>query len=342
VDPSLGGYDQKGVQALVTRLEEELAALPGVKAVSPSQSPLMTNNIWQSTVRVEGYERKEGENMSPQVDSVGSRYFETVGIPLLAGRSFTSADMGGAAKVAVVNETFARYFYGSASPVGRRIGFARDKAIDIEIVGMVKDGKAANLRDEIPRFVYTPLAQAENVGGVTFYLRTTLPESTLASGVREAVRRLDPELPVFDLKTMQAQVGESLFVERMVAALSAAFGLLATVLAAVGLYGVMSYSVARRTREIGIRMALGAPRGRMLRLVLAEVCTLGAIGLGLGLPLAMSLAYLLRAQLFGLSPHDPATLAAAVALLAAVTVAAGVVPARRAMAVDPLTALRYE
>ena len=343
IAPSLSGYDPPRTQALVARLEEELRALPGVKGVAPSQSSLMTNNIWRSTVRVQGYERKEGEDMSPQVDAVGAGYFETVGMTLLAGRGFTPADAAGAPRVAVVNETFARYFWGNASPLGRRFGFARDQNDNsIEIVGLVKDGKVANMRDTIPRFVYTPLAQVTDLGFVTLYVRTTLPEGSLAPGVRAAVARLDARLPVFDLKTMEAQVGEALFVERMVAALSAAFGLLATMLAAVGLYGVMSYSVARRTREIGIRMALGSPRGRVLRLIMGEVCALGAAGLGLGLPLALGLAYLLRAQFFGLAPHDPLTVAMAVSLLAAVTLLAGLVPARRAMAVDPIQALHYE
>ena len=209
-------------------------------------------------------------------------------------------------------------------------------------MGVVKDGKAANLWDPIPRFVYVPLSQSDGVAQVAFYVRTALPEASLAPAVREAIGRLDAQLPVYDLKTMEAQIGESLFVERMVAALSAAFGLLATLLASVGLYGVISYSVARRTREIGIRMALGAPRSRVLRLILGEVCLLGAAGLVLGLPLALGLARLLRAQFFDVSPYDPLTVAAATVLLSAVTLAAGFVPARRAMRVDPMTALRYE
>jgi predicted permease len=342
VDPSLSGYDQSGVQALVKRLEEDLRAQPGTRSVAASQNTLLTNSIWRSTVRVEGYTRKDGEDMSPQVDAVSPPYFQTLGIPIMAGRSFTEADAAAAPKVAIVNETFARYFYGKESPLGRRFGFARDKTTDIEIVGVVKDGKAANLRDPIPRFVYLPLAQSDGVAQVSFYVRTALPEAALAPAVREAVGRQDAQLPVFDLKAMETQVGESLFVERMVAALSAAFGLLATLLASVGLYGVTSYSVARRTREIGIRMALGAPRGRVMRLILSEVCLLGAAGLALGLPLALGLAKLLRAQFFNVSPFDPLTVASATALLSAVTLAAGFVPARRAMRVDPLTALHYE
>jgi predicted permease len=342
VDPSLSGYDQPGAVALLARLEEELRRLPGVRAVSPALSPLMTNNIWRSTIQVEGHVRKDGEDMSPQVDAVGTEYFETLGIPLLAGRRFAASDAAEAPRVAIVNQTFARYFYGTESPVGRRFAFTRNKAESVEIVGLVPDGKAPNLRAPVARFVYVPLSQQADLAGVSFYVRTTLPEAGLAPGVRQTVRSLDARMPVFDLKTMEAQVSESLFVERMVAALSAAFGLLATLLAAVGLYGVMSYSVARRTREIGIRMALGAPRGGVQWLILREVARLGALGLGLGLPLALGLPFLLRAQVFGLPPHDPSTLVAAASLLAAVTLAAGWVPARRAMNVDPLRALRHE
>jgi len=198
------------------------------------------------------------------------------------------------------------------------------------------------MRETIPRMLYVPLEQQEEISGLAVYARTNLPEAGVAPAVRQAVGKLDSTLPIYNLKTMEAQISESLFVERMVAALSAAFGLLATMLAAVGLYGVMSYSVSRRTREIGIRLALGAQRQRVLGMVLREVGILGAWGLGLGLPIAIGLARLVRAQLFGLAPHDPLTLASATALLACVTLLAGLVPARRAMRVDPILALRYE
>jgi predicted permease len=342
VDPPMAGYDRTRVLAFADRVQQELQAVPGVKAAAAALNPMMADSVWRSTIRVEGYTRKEGEDMNPQVNAVAPGFFATVGIPLLAGRDLDPRDVTGTPRVAVVNETFARYFFSGESPVGRRFGFARDDVIDVEIVGMIKDGQANSMREQVPRMVYIPLAQQREVSGLVVYARTTLPEGSVAPAVRQTVSRLDPQLPVYSLKTMEAQISESLFVERMVAGLSAAFGLLATVLAAVGLYGVMSYSVARRTREIGIRLALGAPPQRVLAMVLREVGLLGAWGLGLGLPTAVALARLLRAQLFGLPPHDPLTLAAAVTLLACVTVAAGLVPARRAMRVDPMLALRYE
>ena len=342
VNPSLSGYDGARVQAFAVRVQEELAALPGVTSAAHSTGRLMTNSAWRRTVKVEGKERRDGEDWSPQNSLIGPGFFDTVGVPLLAGRDFTRSDTAGSQRVAIVNEAFARFFYDGANPVGRRFGFGRDEGYGIEIVGLVKDTKVNNLRDEVPRYVYIPMAQQEGVSAYSFYVRTAMPEAAVIPAVRQAMQRVDAQIPVYELETMEAQIGESLFAERMVAALSAAFGLLATLLAAVGLYGVMSYSVARRTREIGIRLALGAPRERVLRMVLREVGTLGAWGLGLGLPLAVGLARLVASQLFGLPPHDPLTLACATALIAGVTLLAGLVPARRAMRVDPMLALRYE
>jgi predicted permease len=342
VDPPLAGYDQPRVRDFASRLQRELQATPGVRSAAPALAPIMADSIWRSTIQVEGYTSKEGEDMSPQVNGVAPTFFSTLGMPLLAGRDFDARDVTGAPKVAIVNETLAKYFWGNESAVGKRFGFRRDDKIDIEVVGVVKDGKANNMRETIPRMLYVPLEQQPEISGLVVYARTNLPEDGVAPALRQAVARLDSTLPIYNLKTMRTQISESLFVERMVSALSAAFGLLATMLAAVGLYGVMSYSVSRRTREIGIRLALGAPRQRVLGMILREVGTLGLWGLGLGLPVALGLARLLRAQLFGLPPHDPLTIASATLLLACVTVLSGLVPARRAMRVDPILALRYE
>jgi predicted permease len=342
VEPALSGYDEARVQAFASRVQDELRALPGVTNAAPSTGRLMSNSAWRRTVKVEGKVRKEEEDWSPQNSLIGPGFFDTVGLTLLAGRDFAPSDTAAAPRVAIVNEAFARFFFDGANPIGRRFGWGRSQGYDIEIVGLVKDAKVNNLRDEVPRYVYVPLQQQEGVSGFSFYVRTALPEEAVVPAIRQAMQRLDPQIPVYELTTMEMQIGESLFAERMVAVLSAAFGLLATLLAAVGLYGVMSYSVSRRTREIGIRLALGAPRERVLGMVLREVGTLGAWGLGLGLPLALGLARLVAAQLFGLPPHDPVTLGSATALLAGVTLLAGLLPARRAMRVDPMLALRYE
>ncbi len=342
VQPPLSGYDEARTQAFAVRVQEELRALPGVADAAVGTGRLMADAVWRRTVKVAGKERKEGEDWSPQNTLVSPGFFATVGFTFASGRDFTPADGTTAPRVAVVNEAFARWFFDGQDPIGRRFGWGREKGDEIQIVGLVKDVKVNNLRDETPRMVYIPLAQQDRVQGYSFYVRTAMPEEAVIPAIRQAMARVDPLIPVYNLRTMEEQIGASLFAERMVAVLSAAFGLLATLLAAVGLYGVMSYSVSRRTREIGIRLALGAPRERVLRMVLREVGTLGAWGLGVGLPLAVVLARLVSAQLFGLRPHDPLTLAAATVLIACVTLLAGLVPARRAMRVDPMLALRYE
>ena len=342
IDPSLSGYTEDRTLSLYERMEQELAAVPGVRGVSGSVMGALTGNGWSMTVRVDGYAQKEGEDMNPGVDAVGPRYFETMGIPLASGREFTEKDTRGAPRVAIINETMAKYFFNGTNPLGRRFGFGRDAASTIEIVGVAKDVRSQGLRDVPPRFIYVPYRQSDELTSLTFYVRAVGDPGAAVGLLRQAVQRLDPNLPLYDVRTMTAQVGESLFVERMVAALSVAFGALATLLAAVGLYGVMSYAVARRTREIGIRMALGAERGRVLWLVLREVAMLAGVGVVAGLVGAFYLTRRVESQLFGLSPNDPATLVGAVLLLLAVALLAGFVPARRATTIDPMVALRTE
>jgi putative ABC transport system permease protein len=275
---------------------------------------------------------------------VAPGFFKTLGIPLLAGRDISSTDLLEAPKVAVVSEKFAHYFFKDESPIGRRFGLGRrDKAgFDVEIVGVVGNGKSVTLREDADRFVYIPFMQEESIGGLTFYVRSAVDPKPFGERLRAAVRRVDATLPVTNLKTMQTQIGESLFAERMVAALSAAFGLLATVLAAIGLYGVMSYAVTMRTREIGLRVALGADRRAVLRLVLQEVALLAGIGVAIGLPGGYGLGRLIESQLFGLTARDPLTFTVATVGLLATAFLAGLIPAARAARVDPMTALRYE
>jgi len=342
VDPSLSGYPLPRRLALLRQIQEEVAAEPGVRSVSLAGVALMTNNNSSSTVKVEGYEAKEEENMNPNFNGVGPGFFATLGIPLLAGRDFTEADGPDAPKVAVVNETFARYFFRGEDPIGRRFSLGRREDEPITIVGLVRDGRAASLREEPLRFVYEPYPQERDVGEMTFYVRSALDPLALAPRLRAVVRRADATLPVNDLKTMGAQIRESLLVERMVAGLSAAFGLLATLLAAVGLYGVMSYAVSLRTREIGIRVALGAERRTVLLMVLREVAVLALLGVAIGLPSGYGLGRLVESQLFGLSARDPLTFTAATATLLLSALLAGYLPAARATRVDPMVALRYE
>ncbi len=343
VDPALNGYPVERRLALLKQLQDDIAAEPGVVSVSLAAEPLMTDSNSSSTVRVEGYQPKDDEDMNPNFNMVAPRFFETLGITQIAGRDFSDADAPDAPKVAVVNETFARYFFGDKDPLGRRFGLGRRaETYDFTIVGLVRDGKAASLREKPLRFIYVPYPQDERVGGMTFYVRSALDPATLGDRMRKVVAGIDSTLPVTDLKTMQAQIRESLFVDRLVATLSAAFGFVAMALAAIGLYGVMSYAVALRTREIGIRVALGAERRVVLLMVLKEVALLTAIGVALGLPGGYGLGRLVESQLFGIHARDPLTFVLATSTLVTAALLAGYLPASRATRVDPVIALRYE
>ena len=343
LDPALNGYSQSRTQALYARLQEGIGALAGVRGVSMADIAALTGDINMSTVTVEGHHAKEGEDMNPHVNRLGPGYFATLGIPLIAGREFTKRDAAGAPLVGMINETAAHSFLGNQNPLGMHFGFGGRRGIaDIEIVGVVKDDKGAGLKEAAPRFVYVPYMQAQSITNMTVYVRTAQDPARMAGALRQVVNRTDANLPVFGMKTMETQVNESLFTERLVAMLSSVFGCLATLLAAIGLYGVMAFTVARRTREIGIRMAMGADRGKVVWLVMREVALMAAIGIGIGLPAAWGLSQFIRAQLFGLEAHDAATLVAATTILAAVSLVAGYIPAARATRVDPLVALRYE
>jgi predicted permease len=349
VDPSLNGYDQTRIKRFYQQLIDDVRQIPGVQSASLAQVPALTGNASSRTILVQGYERKPDENMNPYTNEVAPDYFRTMGMPLLMGREFNERDVAGAPEVAIVNETFVKYFYGTQNPLGRRIGWsAGDNAGRMEIIGVVKDSFYADMRqgttteNEVPRVVYTPYPQSEELNEMTAYVRSNVASGPLSDQLRQTVRRADPAMPVFEMKSMEQIVDEALFNERMLALLSASFGLLATVLAAIGLYGVMSYTVSRRTREIGIRIALGAERGSVLWLVLREVALLTIIGIAAGIPGALGLSRLVRSQLYGIEPSDPMTLVIAAFTLALVGLFAGYLPARRAAGVQPVRALRYE
>jgi len=338
IQPGLNGYGEERIRTLIEQLQDNISNLPGVRAASASELSLLSGDNEVSTISVIGYHEKEDEDMSSWHNYVGPGYFATLGMPLLAGRDFTKGDGPGAPKVAVVNETLAKYFFGNESPIGRRIQLRKET---LEIVGVVCNGKTSDLREKDQRFFYAPAAQSK-MGTVTFYVRTAQDPSSITSTLRQAVRRQDANLPVFNIKTMERQIDESLSTDRLVAVLSAMFGVLATLLAAVGLYGVMAYMVVRRTREIGIRMALGADRRNVLRLVMKEVILLAGVGMGIAVVASLAMGRLIQSQLLGVSVRDPLVIASATGVLALVALFSGFLPAMRATRVDPLQALRYE
>jgi predicted permease len=343
LDSSRSGYTRERAIALAKTLQEDLRGLPGVTSVSMAVVPAMTDRQSRQTVRVQGYEPADGEDMTPAINLVGPGYFETLGVPLVMGRAFAPGDDERAPLVAVVNQSMANHFWPGQNPIGRRFAAnSRQPEGAVEVIGVVRDAKFANLRGDVPRFFYIPILQAEVIDTMTFYVRTRAGVGDPFGAVRQTVQRLDPCLPVLDMKSMEQQVNDTLFIERLVALLAVFFGVLAAALAAIGLYGVMSYTVARRTREIGLRMALGAARASVLWMVLREVVTLTAAGIVVGLPAALAISRLIESQLFGLSSTDPLTLIVAATALTIVALLAGYLPARRATRIDPMLALRAE
>ncbi len=297
-----------------------------------------------NSVAVEGFANTPTNTPDPHMQFVSPDYFKTMRVPILAGRDFRMTDARGAQQVCIVNEKFAQKFFKDGNALGRHIGMGGDPGtkLDIEIVGIARDTKYESMREEVPIEVYQPYRQVNFVLGMMGYVRTTRPPEQAFSSIRRVVNNLDPNLPVSGMETLEKQQQESLIAERLVAALSAGFGILATLLAAIGVYGVMAYVVAQRTREIGVRMALGAARGDVVWLVMKDVLVLAAIGIAIGLPAALALTKLAKAQLFGIQPNDALTIALATVAIALVAALSGYVPARRATLVDPVRALRWE
>jgi predicted permease len=344
ISPGMVGYKDAQLVPLYERLLDRLGAIPGVRSTTFSVHSPLSQSFSYTSVTVQGYEPRAGQELAPVgIEPVGPGYFTTMRTAVLLGRDFTTADRAGATKVAVINETMARHYFGSANPIGRLFsmpGYRGDPSW-LEIVAVVKDAKYHDLREQPSPMAYIPLLQAPE-SGITFEVRTGMNPDDLMNDALRAVRATDSRLPVFAVRTLNEQLDDSLVEERLVASLSGMFGALAVVLACVGLYGLMAYAVSRRTNEIGIRIALGARRIQIAAMVLRETVLLVFVGLVLGIPSAMGASHLIRSEMYGLKPDDPVTLLLASSVMAGIAVLAGFLPARRAMRTDPMVALRSE
>ena len=338
IDLRAGGYPVEQLPSLYDRLTREVAVLPGVRSVSLSTFGLATGFQRISGFTVPGRTLVAPAN-SAQENYVSPGFFSTVGMPVLRGRAFTEADREGAPAVAIVSELTARQFFGTTDVVGARFGYGTEA--DLEIVGVVADARVNHLR-EVPRLVFYPLAQAPREYVNSLEARLDGGPAGAAAAIRAAISRVDPSVPVGTVRSLRETLDSQLWRERLLARLAAAFGAIALLIAAIGLYGVVSYSATRRTNEMGVRLALGATPAGVRRLVLGDSLRTVIAGIALGLVLSIPALSLTRAVLYNVTPHDPGTLVIAAGLLMAVGVLAATIPAWRASRTDPLAAIRSE
>jgi predicted permease len=341
--PTLSGYSYAETKSYYARLSADLENMPGVASVGLSTMPILRGYAWQNAILGKDFEGTPIEQQ-PVLSQVDPNYFATLGIPVIAGRAFTARDVA-PADYAIVNETFAKEYFPGRNPIGQHFGMVDDmRAVtpNTEVIGVIPDRKYRDLRETPPPQAYFPSLEVSNIRGMTVYVRTQGDPRQFEDALRNRMRQFDSHVPVVDLQTVNEQIGFSLRTERLVASLSGVFGGLATLLAVIGLYGVMAYVVMRRTREIGIRIALGASRSNVIAMVMREVMLLIGAGLAAGMALALALADLIRSQLYGLSTRDPLTFIGSAIVLTVAAGVAGFLPALRASGVDPTTALRQE
>ena len=343
VAPVRAGMDTTRAAVYFTRVEETLRAVPGVSGVTSSRVPLLAGDNWGTGVRVQGFPEGPDVDNGSSYNQVGPGYFALVGGQLIAGRDIAESDLRGGARVAVVNETFAKKFNLGRDAVGKFMadGDTRD-TLNIQIVGLVRDMKYSQVKDTTPPVFYAAVRQDGSVGGLNFYVRSSLPPAQIMAAIPEVLKTLDPSVPVEDLKSMPQQIRENVFLDRMISILSASFAIVATLLAAIGLYGMLAFSVTQRTREIGVRMALGADAARVRTMVMKQVGLLTLVGGVIGVASAFGIGKAARALLYGLESHDALVFATSILLLSAVALAAGFLPARRAAMVNPMQALRHD
>ena len=344
LSPDLNGYSFDRTHLFFPRLEDELRAEPGVTAVTVSNVPILAGRNRQRDVAVQGFKAGPDTDSNSHYNKVGPGYFSALGIPLIAGREFTDADTVNSAKVAVVNQTFAKKFGLGSDAVGKLMGAGNGyrSQLDMTIVGVVEDAKYSEVKQKVPPQFFMPYRQDKELGGMHVYVRTSGDVAQAASAITAVVKRLDPNLPIEELETLPEQVRNNTFLDRMMTTLSAAFAILATLLAAIGLYGVLAYTVAQRTREIGLRMALGAAPDRVRGMVLRQVAIMTLVGALVGLAGALGVGKGAQSILFQMTGADPTVLALSAVALALVALCAGFIPAHRASRVDPMRALKYE
>jgi predicted permease len=337
------GYKDERFRALEAQILDRLNSLPGVRSASVSLLPPVSGGGWSVGIEVEGYTHRLDEDNVQHFNEIGPKFFQTTGTAVVMGREFNERDVPGAPGVAVVNETFARYYFAGRSPIGKQIKNKLWENRRVEIVGVVKDMKYISLRQEFPRTVYLPALQNTNPPGWgTYLVRTVGAPVGFTHSVEQAIREINPALRVSDVVTLAEHVDRSIFKERIMAALASIFGLLAIAVACLGVYGTMAFQVVRRTNEIGIRIALGAQQGDLIWMILREITILLAFGIMGGLLGALATTRLAEAMLFQVKPADPSTFVLAAAICSVVVLAAGYLPARRASLVDPIEALRCE
>jgi len=341
IDPTQDGYSGQRLANFYQDLMRRLESLPGVRSVSLSHSTLIGGGGNWQMLHIGGYVPKSGEEVGAAVNWIGQNFFETLGIPVVLGRSVTEGDTESAPKVVVVNERFVRQFLGAGNPIGRRIGLGDKGGQDVEIVGVVADTKYFDLREDAPETIYLPWQQYPN-GAMNFEVRTLQNPMELTAAVRQVAQNMDRNLALYDVRSQVEQISKTLSQERLFARLTSFFGALAMLLACVGIYGVMGFAVTRRTREIGIRMALGASRSEIANMVLRETLALVGIGMILGIIVALGASRLVASMLYGIKPDNPLTIAIAALLMVAAALLAAYFPVRRAASVDPMVALRYE
>jgi len=344
IQPQLNGYDPQHTVSLIDQLRDRIAALPGVGGVGASEIPVLTGTDMGTDITVEGRKNLDKDRDHIDFDAVSPDYFSTMRVPLLSGREFNASDNSSSHKVGIINESMAREFLPNRNPLGVHFALGGGKGVkpDIEIVGVVKDVKQEHVRTHDQAYFFLPYSQAGELFAMSFYVRTEQDPLLTANSLREAVKQQDANLPVYDLKTMTRVIDEDLFAERLIAVLSGAFGGLAAILAALGIYGVLAYLVVQRTREIGIRVALGAVKGDIRQLIFKDVGGMVIAGMVVGLPLAYGLGRLSASLLFGVNASDFTVYLGLVGAVAAVAGTACLVPSRRAMKIDPIVALRYE